>query len=402
MTISSTEIQKYIQSDPPIHKQFASVAVGYSGGRKDLMTGHFAWHSLTQQALLEDITSVANAIFTLAQSEARRRKTRLTLTPESVINPSLHASVKEIIPLNESVEPIITAIFKNLYNIEITITWEEYHYRNYVDSLKLSWDKDNPFLKPKPSCNVSTTQISRDSYFVSLMKDDSLSDIQLTIEGKIIKTHRLILAQCPYFHALLKGPWKDRNSSIEPIAFQQCSYDTFLNFLEYLYTGKISDVYSNKSENCLTMFRFADYMGYQPLQTLSKSHIFKLINEQNFFDIALMLTQIFDIDLDKLCKWFVHKHPKCILEVDVSSMTLLQILMTYKIGKSYGIKSLIKKSVDEFENKMLSYDCFIELCESIKEDRPLKLALMEILRKELPPRRLNVYWDAMLSSDWKI
>lgn len=318
------------------------------------------------------VARVAKAAFEIADYEARKGIMSIKWDNNSTIPEDLKILVKEATSESSYQFNVVKAYFKTLFDInaDIQVSYP-IGVRNF--SIALSWKPDNPFLNPKPIFNVGSSEIenNRKSYFDSLFNDPVLSDIQINIEGNVIPAHKIILAQCPYFKALLTGEWKENEKGI--IDFKECGYSTFLNFLSYLYKQKVTDGYFQDINNCLDMLHFADRVNFQPLKDLSKSHIYQLINEENFLQVQISQLELNDQDLGKLCKWFLQKHPTFGESLDLSPLEIMHVVNAYEVGKSNNVETLVKVSLEELKKKVALDNDFIKLCQHIKDKKDTQL-----------------------------
>lgn len=81
------------------------------------------------------------------------------------------------------------------------------------------------------------------------MNNQNMSDVLLSVEDKIIRAHKVILAfrlgiwifklissRSKHFRGLLEA----HRDSKDPIVISGIDYETFLMILEYIYTGKLA------------------------------------------------------------------------------------------------------------------------------------------------------------------
>jgi BTB/POZ domain len=326
-----------------------------------------------------DIAKVANSVLAIAEFEARQGRVSVQWDHKTaaLIPASLVDQVNDIIRSKFNILTVVQKIFKTCYNINTELSSQARCF-----SIELSWPADHALLNPKPTYPVDAIEVEtcRKTYFSSLFGEDTLADIQVSVEDKIIQAHKIMLAQCPYFKVLLTVRWKEIENNVIPIT--QCSYSTFFNFLNFLYKQEVTEKYFEKANHCLDMLEFVDLFGYESLKKLSKAHIFSIIDEQNFLDIQILQMKLGDLDLGKLCQWFLSAHPKFGEQVDFSSLLPMQLVTAYQIGQANKAENLVKLSLEELKKKLVLDDSFIELCKCIKKmkDPRLKSTLVEVLK----------------------
>jgi hypothetical protein len=67
--------------------------------------------------------------------------------------------------------------------------------------------------------------------------DESFCDINIKIENKVIKAHRIVIATIPYFYHMFSSNMKE-NLTNEVEIKENISYLTFQKVIDYAYTGK--------------------------------------------------------------------------------------------------------------------------------------------------------------------
>lgn len=330
---------------------------------------------------LKEITNLVCSVLKYAQIEAKEGN--IELHWKSPLRESGSASEKLEYPnpfpnnmLKKELSPpceIFQTIFFGL-NLYAEMNECDFH---------LIWPENHYLLNPNPKPAFKANEISRYDYFCSILKEGLFSDFTLSVEGKLISTHRVILAQCPLFKSMLTGDWKE--SKEEVFSIEDYSHETFSKLLEHLYSGKIfDDTWIKDFSNCLDLFKLTDYLQYEPIKNICKSNIYDKIDKENFLQIAQVQKMISDPDIDNLCKWFLKENPNFGQDLDLSSLSILELATVYQINEEYKIEKLKKEILDVFKEKLnLDHD-FIKLCKHIKhtQDNNLRNVVKDVIKNK--------------------
>ncbi len=126
--------------------------------------------------------------------------------------------------------------------------------------------------------------------FTELILNDNLfADVYLEVEGKLIPAHKNILScRCEYFKAMFSSNslFKESSSSSpkNPIYIKDISYNVFLEFLNYIYTGHIN--YEKIPYYSLVdLIKLSDLMNICELQQLCLFHFSQILNKHNVIEI---------------------------------------------------------------------------------------------------------------------
>lgn len=336
---------------------------------------YFAMSGNSLNGISKRVARIVNVILGLAKESVRQGKKEFVITRDvdGVGNIPLFA-------LNQE-KKIVSGVLTKEFDFKVSVSSDS------LGEWNVAWKLNHPLLYTKPIYVrlPTTTQEARKDYFTDLYKNQKFSDFALTVEGKLFKVHKVILAQCAYFDTMFSGNWKECNTS-NPVRFEECSSALFSKLIEFLYRGTLPKEYLKEMENCLDLLRLANFVQYKPLEMLCKSFIYENINEDNFLNIAILQLVVCDNDLDDLCRWFIGSHPKYGENLDFSTLSLFQLISINQIGRIYKSPSLAKASMDELKGKIALNDEFIRLCRSIKETKSsqLKDTLTEILKENKP------------------
>jgi hypothetical protein len=127
-------------------------------------------------------------------------------------------------------------------------------------------------------------------------RDFLLCDFNLTFnDGRSIPVHKCLLAaQSPVFAAMFQNQMKESLTS--ECKIEDISYETFIQFLEYLYTRKVPTANDHITELYSTAIKYQ----VQKLPELLEEMILDGINKKNALEI-LKLGNSFDNELMKIC-----------------------------------------------------------------------------------------------------
>lgn len=209
-----------------------------------------------------------------------------------------------------------------------------------------SYSPDNPLFKPTfvpPPPESLLTE-----YFKELRANSKYSDVTILVNGRPHKLHKAVLARCPFFAQLFDdGRFKEAKAAEIPFDYK-CSNDLFSALLEYLYEGKIKprkDFLSESdfTEQTIALFHLADYLNDEEMKKGVKGVLWDAISLDNFSHIAILSIEAKDADLHKLCNWFFYVHKEKIASLDLSSLSPVDLLKHYLLGKAFDWSRLKKR-----------------------------------------------------------
>jgi hypothetical protein len=103
----------------------------------------------------------------------------------------------------------------------------------------------------------------------AFINNEHLSDIMITVGGKTVHAHRVVLAaRCEYFRGLFDSGMRDASS--HSIALDDISYPVFTVLLEYLYTDSFE---MPDDALALPLFAAADFLGVEQLKAMCIARI---------------------------------------------------------------------------------------------------------------------------------
>jgi hypothetical protein len=178
----------------------------------------------------------------------------------------------------------------NLYgNSTIDATLARIHPSNCVSIQQL-----NQIIADKCQKNRKVEPVSH--LLVDLWSNKMLCDFNFTFnDGRSIPVHKCLLAaQSPVFAAMFQNQMKENLTS--ECKIEDILYETFIQFLEYLYTRKMPTTTDRATELYSTAMKYQ----VQKLPELLEEMILDGINKNNALEI-LKLGNSFDNELMKIC-----------------------------------------------------------------------------------------------------
>jgi hypothetical protein len=241
-------------------------------------------------------------------------------------------------------------------------------------TLTLSWKGDNPHLGPQFVTLEPPVAEAQAAHNRWLLTSGEFSDVTVKVGEKLFNCHRALLVACGFFKAEFRSKYKDANAPV--IEFNRCDAETFSEVLEFIYTGKFPS-----RDKCVEMFQLAHYLEHEALKELVKWQIFTFASNDNYLQIALMLTQlgIEDPDLEKLSGWFLKTFS--FEQLDLSKLTCLNVLRVYQMGLKYTCEPVTRAAAEQFGICFDPQKDLISLFECITQER--SSALRDFLKSHL-------------------
>jgi N-acetylneuraminic acid mutarotase len=105
------------------------------------------------------------------------------------------------------------------------------------------------------------------------ISDPTFSDVAFSVDGQVIKGHRVILARCEFFSALFQTSMSEKSKEIIPI--HDVSIDVFKTIVAYLYTDEVDE--SKTLADPLAVFTAADRFGIDRLKRICEQAVLSSI-----------------------------------------------------------------------------------------------------------------------------
>ncbi|KAG4072465.1 hypothetical protein HA402_004397 [Bradysia odoriphaga] len=113
---------------------------------------------------------------------------------------------------------------------------------------------------------------------------EEFSDVQFTVDGKVIVAHRIILAdRSEVFRKMFM--WNEQQNLVktDPIAIPDTTYDAFSNFINTIYYGSTPA----DPELCLEMIKLAEKYDVQDIKMEAEASVIASITMENAIHILI-------------------------------------------------------------------------------------------------------------------
>ncbi|XP_043480454.1 speckle-type POZ protein B-like [Leptopilina heterotoma] len=168
--------------------------------------------------------------------------------------------------------------------------------------------------KIKQMCDISSKVYFPENIpyfegFKFFINNEHLSDVTLNLGEQKIRAHKVILAAAsPVFSKMFKHECKENLTNEVKIDFE---YETFLNILKYIYSGKVENF------NSLTIecFKVADYYQIDSLKTVYLEFLQNNLEKLNNVFQVLKLADDYQLsDLKNYCIAFFVDRSKVLIQ----------------------------------------------------------------------------------------
>lgn len=179
-----------------------------------------------------------------------------------------------------------------------------------------------------------------------LFNNSWMSDITFICRDKEIKAHKLVLGMgSEVFHRMFYGDWKDITEEV--IYISDTSSEYFLEFLQFLYTDKIT---INSVNSCDLLYLARKYT-VKLLEQKCYKFFYQNINLENVVAI-LQNSEVFENNKLKIyCLNFIRKNVSSLQNLKSFLETgpkLLQHILNQKV-KMKSVKKLLEKKYSKIE-----------------------------------------------------
>jgi leucine-zipper-like transcriptional regulator 1 len=135
-----------------------------------------------------------------------------------------------------------------------------------------------------------------------MVNNEDFSDVTFLVEDTPVWGHKLLLARCDYFKAMLCGDM--REASGDPVVIPDIQKKVFLTILEYLYTDEVV----LDADNAMDLFQAADQFGIGRLKNLCENTILKNITIDNAASVLYAADMFNAKELREKCLSFILVH----------------------------------------------------------------------------------------------
>lgn len=140
--------------------------------------------------------------------------------------------------------------------------------------------------------------------FKSLSTNKENFDITLNVQDKEYKAHKAILiARSPVFSAMFRYESSEKKSGI--INIPDCDPETFKEFLEFLYCGKLEEL---SPSNALRLYETSDKYDIQELKTFCSVYLMKNLSVENLGEIVILADKYDDTELLTAAQCFFNRN----------------------------------------------------------------------------------------------
>lgn len=271
---------------------------------------------------------------------------------------------------------IFIHMFKDLTNIDLKRSKD----KKYIEGIA---DQNNFLLKSKLQFEGPRTNLY--SHFLNLYRNKQYCNVVFELrDGSLLKAHKAVLAQCPYFDRMFQEEWKESGTTT-PIKLD-VEPELLYCLVLYLYTHNLEQ--SIPAEKVcipfyLDLLTIADFVLYDNIKFDLINRIHKAIDKNNFIHLVTKEDPNLEIlFLRRLLKY--SDDP----EINLSEYSLAPIVMLcLKAKKSEILGTVYQCALKEIPKKLELNQEFIYICKEITryEDGDAKEVLVKALteNKEL-------------------
>lgn len=170
----------------------------------------------------------------------------------------------------------------------------------------------------------------------SLSLNKEICDVTLNVQDKEYKAHKAILiARSSVFAAMFQHDSSEKKSGI--INIPDCDPESFKEFLEFLYCGKLEET---SSYNALHLYKTADKYDIQELKTFCSEFLMNNLTVENLCEIVILADKYDDVKLLSAAQCFFNKNLskvlvtsewECLLKTNYRLANKLMINMSSKV-----------------------------------------------------------------------
>lgn len=270
-------------------------------------------------------------------------KIRVSTLPFNTSNWKQEGAIMRIIPL----------IWLRAFDVSVNAAYVDY----YIDfsssptaqswnTLRLVWASGNTHLLPRPKFDKPILTNTSQKDF-----NTEHTDVCFIVEGNPVPAHTACVAQSAYLRTMLTGNFKESRER-HAIRFEGADHKTFVEFLHFLYTGKVRPEILQNVPDCLALLEFAAYTKEDHLKNICIANVFELISKESFIPIAVTQMKIDDEDLARLCNWFPQVYPNFAQRLDLETLFPNQLLVLHNLATKYQIKGLDTRCTDCLQRRI--------------------------------------------------
>lgn len=138
----------------------------------------------------------------------------------------------------------------------------------------------------------------------SLSLNKEICDVTLHVQDKEYKAHKAILiARSTVFAAMFLHDTSEKKSG--NINIPDCDPESFKEFLEFLYCGKLEEI---SSYSALHLYKTSDKYDIQELKTFCSEFLMKNLTVENLCEIVILADKYDDTKLLSAAQCFFNKN----------------------------------------------------------------------------------------------
>ena len=146
-----------------------------------------------------------------------------------------------------------------------------------------------------------------------LRRNESFSDVTITVKGKEFKAHRAILAAAsPFFLTLLTSDMRESNEQLIRIELEEATESVMEDVLKYIYTGNVL-VTEERAHNLIAT---ANYLLLPSLRTVASNFLNEIVTVENCVFNYYFAEKYQCMELKKKCCKVINSNFSFVMETD--------------------------------------------------------------------------------------
>ena len=176
--------------------------------------------------------------------------------------------------------------------------------------------------------------------FLGHLESGAYSDLELVVEKKHYRVHRIIIAHSSeYFRRLLNSDFQEKNQRVVELKYEDCG-EVFPIFLKYLYEGRIE----LNDANALPLLALSDRFIVDKLKAQALTFLDRRISRDTCLAILKQALEYHMEDVQKRCLQIIAKNFHSIYTSDFSFLPLEIIVSLRKCTHPFFSFSLFPMS----------------------------------------------------------
>jgi len=170
-------------------------------------------------------------------------------------------------------------------------------------------DSDPPKF---PQVTKPTSQKLVGNRLKYLCNSEEFADVIFIVEGRRIYAHKLILALASDFYGAMfavSNGFRETSSGSPEIDVPNCTYDTFLSIMEYIYTGNDPDFGMESLEKVVEILQLADQLLLDHLKQRCEQILHTFVNDNCVEYLLQVAMKTNALQLESVCSHYIRNHP---------------------------------------------------------------------------------------------